>query len=247
MSTVNFMLQGKGGCGKSHCSNALSQFIRDHLGLDLVAYDIDQVNSTLTHFKDIGAEHISIVDDNNKFNERQFDNLITNIIDKKGSNIVVDTGSNTFLQFLEYASENDTFGLLLSLGFKVYLHVILAGGDQFNETLNGTKSVLEQINVSTIIWINEFFGPAVERLKETELAQKSYAYKSRIKGYVVLPYRSEKTFGEDIRILSMNKLTLNQALESPLFGIVPRMRLKTIFNDIYAQLDSLDLYSDENE
>lgn len=241
-NTVHIILQGKGGCGKSLISTMLCQYIKDHLKSELQAYDIDQVNTTLYHYKALKTVHVSIVDDDNKFNERKFDNLIDNIITNLGKNIVIDTGSNTFLQLLEYTQENEIFSLLLNLGFDVYLHLVLAGGDQFTDTLHGIKSVIEQINVSSIIWINEFFGPATTLLKASELSDKNYTYGSRIKGTIILPHRTEKTFGEDIKLLNKSRLTLYEALNSKEFGLMPRMRLNTVFNEIYGQLDTIDIF-----
>lgn len=248
-NTVHFIVQGKGGCGKSLVATILCQYIKDHLKTGLKAYDIDQVNTTLYHYKALDTTHISIVDDDNKFNERKFDNLIENIIEtkvtSKDTNIVIDTGSNTFLQLLEYTQENEIFSLLLNLEFDVYLHLVLAGGDQFTDTLHGVKSVIEQINVSSIIWINEFFGPATAQLQSSQLSNKNYTYSSRIKGTVILPHRTEKTFGEDIKLLNKSRLTLNEALNSKDFGLMPRMRLKTVFNEIYGQLDAIETFLDK--
>lgn len=243
--TIHFILQGKGGCGKSLIANFLSQYIHHHLNYPFVGYDIDQVNTTLSQFEALKVTHVNIVDDSGKFNERLFDNLVESMPGNAGKHIVIDTGSNTFLQLLEYAMENSVFDILHSLDFKVYLHLVIAGGDLYEDTLYGMTSVIEQFSMPSVIWINEFFGDAAEKIRHSQLAEKNYEYRKRIKGYVILPHRTEKTFGEDMRILNTNRLTLNEALQSTHFGIAARMRLKTIFNDVYNSLNALNLFDEE--
>lgn len=245
IGTIHFILQGKGGCGKSLIANFLSQYIRDHLDYPFVGYDIDQVNTTLSQFEALKVTHVNIVDETGKFNERLFDNLIENMPSHSGKHVVIDTGSNTFLQLLEYAMENSIFDILHSLDFKVYLHLVIAGGDLYEDTLYGMTSVIEQFSMPSVIWINEFFGPATAKIQQSKLAEKNYEYRKRIKGYVILPHRTEKTFGEDIRILNTHRLTLNEALQSSHFGLAARMRLKTIFNDVYNSLNVLSLFDEE--
>ena len=63
MATIHFILQGKGGVGKSMIAVMLCQALR-HFGKEVIAFDTDPVNATLAGFKDVagcdaGREHQS--------------------------------------------------------------------------------------------------------------------------------------------------------------------------------------------
>lgn len=56
MATIHFVLQGKGGVGKSMVAVFLYQSLKA-LGHEVMAFDSDPVNTTLTGFKCVIYRH----------------------------------------------------------------------------------------------------------------------------------------------------------------------------------------------
>ena len=73
MATIHFILQGKGGVGKSMIAVMLYQAIR-HFEKDVTAYDTDPVNATLASFKEFNATPLNVMKDGN-IDPRKFDVL----------------------------------------------------------------------------------------------------------------------------------------------------------------------------
>ncbi|HCA3439671.1 TPA: hypothetical protein MO340_004233 [Salmonella enterica subsp. salamae serovar 35:g,m,s,t:-] len=243
--TVHFFVQGKGGCGKSFAGTIQCQYIRDYLNEPLEAYDTDQINTTLAHYKSIGAIHIPIIDDTLDFNQRKFDELIQRILETN-ANVVVDTGSNTFLSLLSYIFENNVIELFESEGKKVFIHTILGGGDLYADTYNGLRSIIEQLGSNTIIWVNEFFGKdAFDLIKNDPLIK---TYRSKIRGVIQMPELKKNTIGEDIKILNADRLTLMELQASPdqKYTFMMKNRVKNLFKTYYNALDQVSWGDDSN-
>ncbi|WP_431769011.1 hypothetical protein [Xenorhabdus nematophila] len=234
---ISFILQGKGGCGKSFIATIFTQYVQNSLNKRVSGYDLDQINPTFSEFKELPVKHYSVIDSvSNKFNSRQFDTVIESIIIDKSDYIIIDTGSNTFMQLLEYAAEINLFQTLEEMGFDIYLHLILCGGDLYKTTLIGVESVIEQFKSPCIIWLNEHFGP-LTNIKDEKIFQSNYTHINKFKGTVRLVQRDEKTFGEDIRNINEDRIILNSALKK--YGLMTQIRLKKIFGDCFSQLDMI--------
>lgn len=243
-NTVHIIAQGKGGCGKSLAATILCQYIRDYLNDPLDAYDTDQVNTTLAHYKALNVKHIKIVDDDLEFNSRKFDALIQDIAETT-ANVVIDTGANTFLTLLGYIFENDVINLLETLGKRVFIHTILGGGDLYDDTYNGLSSIVKQLDGKTIIWVNEFFGSDVfESVQKDTLIKKNL---TKICGFIQMPELKKNTIGEDIRIMNAERITLVELGVSTKaeHSILMKNRVKTLFKHYYESLDSIK-WSDDN-
>ncbi|EHK1666436.1 conjugal transfer protein TraL, partial [Escherichia coli] len=62
-TSINFILQGKGGVGKSFATSILSQYFIDEKQLEnVVVADTDPVNTTTAKVKRLNAEIIKIVE-----------------------------------------------------------------------------------------------------------------------------------------------------------------------------------------
>ncbi len=77
MPNTHFVLQGKGGVGKSFVANLLAQsFIAK--GTPALCIDTDPVNGTLHAFSSLGVQRINILE-GDEINTRAFDTLIEKI------------------------------------------------------------------------------------------------------------------------------------------------------------------------
>ena len=57
----HFVLQGKGGVGKTTVSTFITQYVKDYLKQDYLAIDTDQVNASFASFKGLNVETIKFL------------------------------------------------------------------------------------------------------------------------------------------------------------------------------------------
>lgn len=235
---VHFVLQGKGGVGKSLVSAILAQYFASRTG-DVRPFDTDPVNDTLSQYKGFSTKRINILDeDTNTIDARVFDELMEDLL-STDSVCVVDNGASTFVPMMAYLVENKAVEVLRQTGKEVYIHSVLTGGQAFDDTLQGLSLMLETQQAPVVVWLNEFFGP-VSRDGKTFADSGLYKdYKDRIRGVVRVEKGNADTFGKDMELLGKNKMTFDEALSSPSFGIMPRQRLKMVRDGIYSQLDAI--------
>ncbi|HGJ5892665.1 MAG TPA: conjugal transfer protein TraL [Arsenophonus apicola] len=238
--SIHFVLQGKGGIGKSLISSSLSQYFKSKFGA-VKPFDTDQENTTLLHYKSLEVEHIPLMNQSRVIDAKNFDVLMEKLI---GSDecCVIDNGANTFSPLLAYLIENDGFEILRESGKKVYIHTVIGGGDTLVDTATGFNSIAEGVtNTPIILWLNEHFGalslPTGEKLEELKVYKKN---ENRLAGIIVLHHRNHQTFGDDIKRMNANRLTLTEVLQSPTFSLMEKQRLKTVFNAIFHQLDTIN-------
>lgn len=235
---VHFTLQGKGGVGKSFISAILVQYFRQKTSGLVQAFDTDPVNDTLSQYGGFATERIDLLDSGNNINAREFDALIEKIL-ATDRICVIDNGASTFVPLMAYMVENKVIPLLEQSGKQVYIHSVVTGGQAFSDTLQGLAVMLQEQTAPVVVWLNEFFG-AIERDGKTFQQSALYAdFKQRISGTVTIEKGNADTFGKDMELMGKNKLTFDQALESPLFGIMPRQRLKMVREAIFKQLDDI--------
>jgi cellulose biosynthesis protein BcsQ len=81
MSTVHFVLQGKGGVGKSYAAVLLAQYLRQR-GLPVSCFDGDPLNQTLGGFASLDVKKVDFLENTEKgrrINPRRFDDLVEQI------------------------------------------------------------------------------------------------------------------------------------------------------------------------
>src|SRR5450631_1183280 len=109
-NTVHFILQAKGGIGKSFVSTLLAQHVINDTGA-VRCFDTDQENTTFSHYVALSVRHVAVTDQSRLIDPKKFDGLMETLLMEDG-NFVIDTGANTFSNLLAYMVENEIFSLL---------------------------------------------------------------------------------------------------------------------------------------
>lgn len=235
-NTVHFVLQAKGGIGKSFISTLLAQHVINETGA-VRCFDTDQENTTFAHYSALSVRHIPLADQSRVINPKRFDSLMEMLLTEDG-NFVVDTGANTFSNLLAYMVENEALPMLRDARKTTYVHTIVGGGDMLADTANGFYAIAQKVSGARIVlWFNEHFGDI--KTAEGKPFMETQAYKlsaDRLTGMVTLFRRNPLTFGEDIRKLNTKRHTIMQALASPEYTLMEKQRLKTFSRDIFGQL-----------
>ncbi len=239
-NTVHFILQGKGGIGKTLVSTILAQWLKSKDDTPLRCYDTDQENTTFSRYKALEVRHIPVMTESRTIDPKRFDALMIDILEADG-NCVIDNGANTFSPLLAYLLENDCFTLLEDSGRKVYIHSIVGGGDTLHDTAMGFVSTAKSADVPLVLWENEHFGPLQSAAGKAFVESQTYAENSaRVKGRVVLAQRNADTFGADVKKMNTARMTLEEVKASDKFNVMEKQRIKVVFRDLFEQLDRID-------
>jgi hypothetical protein len=238
-NTVHFILQGKGGIGKTLVSTILAQWIAGKDEKPLRCYDTDQENATFSRYKAMDVKHVTVMNDDRTIDPKRFDALMISMLEAEG-NCVVDNGANTFSPLMAYLIENDAFALLEESGRSVYIHTIVGGGDTLFDTASGFVATAKSTAVPLVLWENEHFG--LLQSSTGKLFSDSHTYTdnaARVRGRVTLAARNPDTFGADIKKMNTARLTLKEVIENDKFNIMEKQRIKVVYRDIFEQLDKV--------
>ena len=238
-NTVHFVLQAKGGIGKSFVSTLLAQHIINETGA-VRCFDTDQENTTFQHYAALSVQHVVVTGQSRLIDPKKFDSLMETLLTEDG-NFVIDTGANTFSNLLAYMVENEIFPLLMQARKTTYVHTIVGGGDTLADTANGFYAIAQKVSGTRVaLWLNEHFGDI--KTAEGKPFTETQAYRQsagRLTGTVTLYRRNPATFGEDIRKLNTKRHTIAQALASPEYTLMEKQRIKTFSRDVFDQLRAL--------
>jgi len=238
-NTIHFVLQAKGGIGKSFVSALLAQYLLQEAGA-VRCFDTDQENTTFTHYEALGVRHLAVTNASRLIEPKKFDALMETLLTEDG-NFVIDTGANTFSNLLAYMVENEVFPMLADAGKTTYVHTIVGGGDTLADTANGFHAIAQKVNgTRVVLWFNEHFGEI--KTTEGKPFTETQAYKQsagRLSGVVTLFRRNAATYGEDIRKLNTRRQTVAQALASAEYTLMEKQRIKTFSRDVFGQLGAL--------
>lgn len=240
---IDFILQGKGGVGKSLIASLLAQFYTSR-GTSPVCIDTDPVNATFAGYKAFKAESLAIMEGDD-INPRAFDQLVERIMEPRGDAsqvMVVDNGAATFVPLCSYILQNDLVNLLHEGGHRIRFHTVITGGQALPDTTQGFNSLCTNIpGVPVVVWINEYFGRPERNGKSFEESNVYKRHSDRIHALVTIPAVKPETFGRDIERMLNRHETFAEADVSGDYGIMERQRLKMVWRKLESQMDRAQL------
>jgi hypothetical protein len=238
--TVHFILQGKGGIGKSVVASWLTEFL-DSRGQKVCAIDADPINRSLGQYRGLKPELLDLMNADGLVERNRFDTLVDRFATSDG-NFVVDAGATAFLPLWTYILETELIRVLQETGRTVYIHTPISGGEMLNDTLLGFKTLAESAtDRSLVVWLNEYFGPIARDGKDFNQMQAYLDNRDKILAVVGIPQRSADTYGETVRRMRERKMTFGEAIESPEFMLAQRSRLHIVRRDLFEQLEESPL------
>jgi CobQ/CobB/MinD/ParA family nucleotide binding protein len=236
---VHLSLQGKGGVGKTMVASILVQYFRER-GTRVVAVDADPVNHSLAQYRSLAVSELEVLSDG-RVDQRKFDGLVERLLTEEGT-YVLDSGASTFIPLWYYMLENQVLDCLYTAGCGVVVHSVVTGGQALADTLSGFAQIAQTTNKRNIVvWLNEYFGYIQQ---DGALFSQMAVYQEnaeKVLGSVQITRRNQDTFGRDIEEMIGRKFTFTEALRSGEFSIMAKQRLKIVRDDLYEQLDELDL------
>ena len=128
MNEVHAVLQGKGGVGKSWVAYIMAQYLRSS-DPETVCLDTDPLTPTLVRYKALEPKHLQIADELTVRLDK-FDEMME-IIANTQSDVLIDTGSSTFIPISKYMVDYDIIDMIKdSFSKQVVIHVVLFAGNQ---------------------------------------------------------------------------------------------------------------------
>ncbi len=225
MATIHFILQGKGGVGKSMIASILYQAIQE-LGFEVIGYDTDPVNATLAGFKEFNIKSLKLLSPDGNIDARKFDDLLEDLAEApEHMHIIVDNGASSFIALGSYIKENDMLETLEELGHTVYFHTVITGGQAIVDTVSGFKSLASSFQSSKIVvWLNPFFGNIeIDEKKFTDFTcYKEYG--DNVLSIIELPIGTTNLLSKDIEQLFAKKYSFSVGIKTSKIAIRSRLR-----------------------
>lgn len=234
MANIHFIINGKGGIGKSFVSSLLCQYLINK-GESVTAIDTDPNNTTLYNMKALKAKFLQLIDQDGKFDVRAFDKIIELVFEKKTDNYLIDSGATTFIPLVDYLKENEAIEYLKSQDMDVYMHIPIVGGQAKDDTILGLVQLVEAFDCKFVVWINEYHGALVD----FEKTEQYKAIKDKIRAIVTLSSLSKDTFGKDLLELTSKNMTFDEALQDKSFSLMSKQRLKIFRDKAFNQIKAV--------
>lgn len=247
----HFILQGKGGVGKTTVSTFITQYLKDYLKQDYMAIDTDQVNASFAKFKALNVETINVMQDN-IITDAGWENLTYKLINTDKSNIIIDNGASSFVPLIAYAIENDMVDLLTSeensYAGNIFIHVVIAGGEGLSHTLAGLNMICEKFNqdkVQIVVWINNFLGKVETQDKKITDYPEYKNNESKILAVVRIPTYKGDLFKKDLSDMLTNNKTFEEMKNDIYVFIMSRSRYVKMQKEMFEELNNVDFIFEE--
>ena len=104
-NTAHFVMQSKGGAGKSVCSSLLAQYLLEK-DRGLILIDTDPSNKTLGSYEGLDVQKIEVLNKDKLVDQSKFDGFINEFM-ATNKPMMVDTGSGDFLAINGYMLQNE--------------------------------------------------------------------------------------------------------------------------------------------
>jgi hypothetical protein len=235
---LHFVLQGKGGVGKTVAALLLSQCIEE-MGEPVICVDTDPVNASLSSLSAMNPERVSIFA-GKKVDTRSLDLFAEKLL-TEDAHFVVDNGASSFVPVSQYLIEIDVAGMMTEAGRQPVVHVVVTGGLAMLDTMKGLASIMRDFppSVRVVVWLNEYFGPIVNASGKPFQELPAYTDNAeRIFAVVRLSVLSEEATA-DLRDMLSRRLTFMQALAPKNSDIlrVQKSRLLKIRQAVWPQIE----------
>ena len=236
-NSIHFIMQSKGGVGKSVVSSLMSQYLKDKVN-NLSIIDIDPNNKTLASYKNLNVKQIDIIkDDENIVDQSKFDVFLQDFLQTDNSTFLIDTGSGEYLPLNNYLTIMGIADIIRDFDKTMYIHVPINYGQAEDDTKKCLLKLAESYpNVGIIVWENEYFGkPSVDFV-----ATKAYKSIDNIIGVVKLNKLNADTFEKDFKEMLKSGMTFDDVrADEKTFQFFSKTRLTRIEQDVNAQIDNV--------
>jgi hypothetical protein len=236
MATCHFIMQGKGGVGKSLIAAILFQYLQKR-DFQVYGCDTDPVNSSFAAYKSFEVKNLDIMEGDDIAPGR-FDELIEYIFAlPEGAQLVVDIGASCFVALCSYLKNNSALDYLQKEGHEIILHTVITGGQSLVETLNNLRSLARHFyDLPLVIWLNPYFGAISLDGEKFEKFKVYREVASAVKAVLEMP-ALPPLFERDFVDMLARHGAFEESLKNPKVFIMNRQRLIMIWREYKKRLD----------
>ena len=249
----HFVLQGKGGVGKTTVSTFITQYVKDYLKQDYLAIDTDQVNASFASFKGLNVETINLMEES-RITDAGWERLANKLLTTNKTNIIIDNGASSFVPLMNYAYDNDLFNALTSdennYTGNVFIHTVIAGGEGLSHTLAGLDTIcynFKNTNIKIVVWINSYLGKVETIDKKIEDYEELKKNENEILYIVRIPIYKGDLFKKDLSDMLTNHKTFEEMKNDTSVFIMSRSRYVRMQRELFEILDDINIIFDEEE
>lgn len=234
-NTAHFVMQSKGGAGKSLCSMLLAQYLNEK-DSTLKIIDTGPFHYTLEKYEALNVENIKSLNKRGNLDQKVFDKLINKFLSNK-SPMLVDTSSADFLSINNYIIENEIPHIFSSNNKNLIIHCPVNYGTNRIETFRClTDIIINYKDTPIIVWENEFFGENENNFIDTTLFNQA----KNVIGVIKIRKMSIDKENCNFSKMLEDYLTFKEVSESEdnnNYGFMQKIRLEHLKNEIWGQLD----------
>lgn len=234
---AHFVMQSKGGAGKSVVSAMLAQYLLERQK-DLILIDTDPSNKTLGSYQGLDVQKVEVLNKNKLVDQSKFDSFMNEFLESDNP-MLVDTGSGDFLAINGYMVKNEIPAIFSAHEKQLVIHCPINFGQSKEETVKCLLGLIgNHPETPIVIWENEFFGENPDDLANSPLFKKN----KNIAGIVKIREMNADTERADFSRMLQQSLTFDELkvkTDDPNFGFIQKTRLVRIQKEIWGQLDEL--------
>lgn len=243
MATVNFIMQKKGGVGKSVSASLLYQALLE-AGRTVLGVDTDPSNKSLAGYKELKVTKLHILNDEEDVDKTLFDALIDSICElPEDAHVVIDNGSSNFVALRSYLKINGVLPLLTEMGHEVRIHAIIAGGPDLLHTCIGLKELAVDFPEAQLVpWLNPYNGDIVSDGKTFESLKVSKEHAHQFFSLVEIPKRCQSSmFRKDLQNHFASQATFQSAIRNSTLPLMTKQRLNMFWNEAKRSIETAHL------
>ena len=167
MANVHFMIQPKGGAGKSTMFCFFLQWLV-WKGIAAKGIDTDGNNQTFESFKALDVISIDNLVVDNEINPRAFDYIADEVfMMEPGGHVLIDNGASTYFEFISYLTKVRFLQMLQEEGnggHRIFIHTVISGGSDLSDTVRAMSALAKKEfpEFPMVVWLNEHKGKIMD-------------------------------------------------------------------------------------
>lgn len=241
MSTIHFILQGKGGVGKSVVASVLHQYLQEK-EKQVVGFDTDPVNGTFSDYPEFSVKRIDIMA-NSDIDQSKFDAMYEEIYNTtEDAHVIIDNGASSFVALGKYIQDAKVVPTLENQGHSVFFHSVITGGQAVVDTAKNLKQVAISFPSSPlVVWLNPFFGEIQMDGKAFEQFKVYEEHRQQFYAIIRLPEVTASTYGKDLEELFAKRMSFKAGINSAVTKFASKIRLQAYWDDLVKVIDNAQL------
>ena len=244
MATISFVMQKKGGVGKSVCASLYYQALAE-AGRSVIGVDTDPSNKSLKAYKSLNIIALDILGKEQDVDKSMFDALL-DAVDKvpEDAHVIVDSGASSYPSLRAYLLATKALEALKSLGHTVLIHVVVVGGTEQDHTLECLRELASEdfTDSNFVVWLNTNFGDIVHKSKGFEDFSIVTELGSQLFSVVKIPECCQNSmWRKDLQAHFTKCHTFQEGITSPENHIMTRQRLKMFWEETKSAMSAARL------